>query len=102
MMMVMVPQGHKKKLDIVMDIFYDPIKTMGDFFHYQTDYKNFTNAVTAQADFLSIDIKFEMPIALPIGTQDKMVCVINDDLVDASFLTFQIIIKEYQQKKEIK
>jgi hypothetical protein len=79
------------------DIFYDPVQNMGDLFYYQTEYNNFINAVDAQADFLSVDIEMPQAVALPLGIEDKIVCKINDNLVHADFLKFQILAKGYQE-----
>ena len=79
------------------DIFYDPVQTMGDLFYYQTDYNNFINAVDSQADFLSVDIAMPVAVALPLGVEDKVICKINDNLVDIDFLKFQILARGYQE-----
>jgi hypothetical protein len=78
-------------------IFFDPVHSMGDLFNYQTDYDNFVNAVDAQADFLSIDIAMPAAVALPLGVEDRLVARVNDDLVDADFLTFRILARGYQE-----
>jgi hypothetical protein len=78
-------------------IFFDPVKSMGDLFNYQTDYDNFVNAVDAQADFLSIDIAMPAAVALPLGVEDRLVARVNDNLVDADFLTFRVLARGYQE-----
>lgn len=79
------------------DIFYDPVKNMGDLFNYQTDYDNFVNAIDNQADFLSIDIAMPAAVALPLGVDDRLVAVVNDNLVDANFLTFRVLARGFQE-----
>lgn len=83
--------------NVTTNIFYDPVRNMGDLFNYQTDYENFINAVTATADYLSVDIAFPVPIVLPAGGEDEIVAQVNDDLVDADFLTFRILARGYQE-----
>lgn len=78
-------------------IFYDPVKNMGDLFRYQTDYLNFVNAIDSQADYLSIDIDMPADVALPLGVNDKIVCVVNDNLVDANFIKLQVLVRGTQE-----
>lgn len=79
------------------NIFYDPVKTMGDLFNYQTNFTNFINAVDSQADYLSIDIDMPADVALPLGVNDKIVVKINDNLVQANFLKLRCLVKGTQE-----
>jgi hypothetical protein len=77
---------------LTTNLFLEPVQTMGDFFNYQTGYENFSNAVTAQADFLSVDRILPYEVVLPLGVEDKIVCRINDDMVDSNFLKMNVIV----------
>lgn len=82
---------------VTTDIFYDPVKTMGDLFDYEDAFVNFSNAVTATADYLSIDFVPAVPIVLPSGNIDRIVARVNDNLVNANFLRFEILARGYQE-----
>ena len=51
-------------------LFIEPIKTIGDYLNYADTYTNIVNSISAQSDFLSVDIHFSQPIALAPGTND--------------------------------
>lgn len=63
-----------------VDITIEPVTTTGDFFRYSDDYINFTNSISAQIDYLQFFFKFDKPIVLPDGSNDKLVFRIQDDL----------------------
>lgn len=88
---------HVEQGGVTTGIFAESVKTMGDLFYYQSGYENFINAVDSQADFLSIDLQMPVTVALPLGVGDRIVCTINDNLVDADFLKFQMIVSGYQE-----
>ena len=60
-----------------------PIRTAGDYLNYADEFTNFVNAITAQADYLQFVFKFTEPVVLPVGSADKLIIRINDDLVAA-------------------
>jgi hypothetical protein len=77
------------------DIVAEPVTRMGEFLSYADGYVNLVNAVTVTEDFLSFDFYFDVPIILPPGTNDRLVCRINDDLTALSL--FKIIARGYQE-----
>jgi hypothetical protein len=83
---------------LVTPIFTVPVKNMGDFFDYETGYSNFINAVSAQSDFLSIDLDLPEVVVLPPGALDYIGCRINDDLTSLDKL--QILASGYQEVVE--
>jgi len=82
---------------ITSTIFLDPVKNLGDLFYYQRSYENFVNSVDAQADFLSVDVEMPQDVALPLGVEDRIVCRINDNMVNADFLKMQVLCNGYQE-----
>lgn len=61
----------------------DPIKTAGDYLNYGNRYINFTNAISAQSDYLQIVFDFDQPIVLTEGSSDRLVIRIRDNLIAA-------------------
>jgi hypothetical protein len=82
----------------VTDFVAEPITTIGEFMNYASEYTNFVNSVGTQEDFLSFDFAFDVPIVLPAGASDRIVCRINDDLTDVDL--FQILAFGYQELDE--
>lgn len=75
--------------------FPDPVKAVGDFMSYADDYTNFINSVGTQTDFLSFDFKFDEPVALPEGSEDKIVVKVEDNLTALDL--FKVIVRGYQE-----
>ena len=79
----------------VTNFFIEPVKMIGDFFNYCDEYNNFINAIDNQTDFASFLIKFDQPIALPVGVEDHMHITIRDDLSAITY--FKVIARGYQE-----
>jgi hypothetical protein len=77
------------------NFFVSPIQTIGDFMSYADDYTNFVNSIDTQTDFLSFDFNFDVPVALPDGSTDRVVVEIQDDL--SSLTLFNVIVRGYQE-----
>ena len=60
-----------------------PIQTAGDYLNYADEFTNFVNAITSQADYLQFVFRFDQPVVLTVGSADKLIIRINDDLVTA-------------------
>jgi hypothetical protein len=80
---------------VVTDFVAESVKTIGEFMNYASDFVNFVNSVGTQEDFLSFDFTFDVPIVLPAGAADRIVCRVNDDLTDVDL--FQILAFGYQE-----
>lgn len=78
-----------------IDVFLENVKNLGDFLKYADDYTNLVNAVTSQSDYLHFDFTFDQPIALPAGSNDKIVMVVNDDLTDLDYM--QVVVRGWQE-----
>lgn len=78
-----------------IDVFLDPVKKIGDFMDYQDDYNNLVNAVGSQEDYLSFDFKFDQPVALPAGSNDKIVMEVRDDLTAIDLM--RVIVRGWQE-----
>lgn len=83
-------QGGRK-----IDVFLEPVKNVGRFLDYADDFTNLVNAVSAQSDYLSFDFIFDQPVALPAGSNDKIVFVVNDDLTALDFM--QVVVRGWQE-----
>lgn len=61
----------------------EPIRTAGDYLNYGDSFINFTNAISAQSDYLRISFSFATPIVLTQGSADRLTMRIQDNLVAA-------------------
>lgn len=89
-LLVYVVQG-----DVQTNLFVDPIKTIGQFLDYATDFTNLVNSVGTQEDFLSFDFRFDVPIVLVPGSNDKIVIMIRDNLTAIDL--FKCVARGYQE-----
>ena len=78
-----------------IDVFLEPVQNIGRFLDYADDYTNLVNAVSAQSDYLSFDFIFDQPVALPAGSNDKIVFVVQDDLTALDFA--QVVVRGWQE-----
>jgi hypothetical protein len=60
-----------------------PIKTIADFFPYESDHTNLPGAISASEDMLTIDFTFDAPVVLLEGGSDKIIIRIRDDMTAA-------------------
>ncbi len=80
---------------ITTNLVPDPIQTAGDFMDSADRFVNFINAISAQSDFLSFDFDFAVPVVLPAGAADTIVCRVRDDLTALDL--FQVLVIGYQE-----
>ena len=78
-----------------IDVFLNPAQKIGDFLDYADGYTNLVNAVTAQSDYLAFDFVFDQPIALPSGSNDKIILQVNDDLTNIDLM--RVIVRGWQE-----
>ena len=81
--------------DVTTNLFIDPIKTIGQFLDYATDFTNLVNSVGTQEDFLSFDFRFDVPVVLVPGSNDKIVIEVRDNLTAIDL--FRCVAKGYQE-----
>lgn len=80
------------------DLVAQPIQRIGEMLSYADSFINLVNSVSSQEDFLSFDMSFDVPIVIPPGTADQIICRISDDL--SPITLFQIIARGYQEVQE--
>ena len=80
---------------VVSNFIVDPIGTIGDLNIYADDFRNFVNAVSATEDYLAFDYNFVQPVVLPIGSQDRIVVTVQDDLT--AIALFKVLVRGYQE-----
>jgi hypothetical protein len=68
---------------VTTSISASPIQTAGDYLNYADEFTNFVNAITSQADYLQFVFRFDQPVVLTVGSADRLIIRINDDLVTA-------------------
>lgn len=78
-----------------IDVFLESVKTIGDFMQYSDDYVNLINAVASQTDYLHFIFRFDQPVALPAGSNDKIVMSINDDLTSVDLM--KVVVRGWQE-----
>ena len=78
-----------------IDVFLENVVRIGDFPNYSDDHVNLVNAVTSQSDFLSFRFDFDQPVALPAGSNDKIVMKISDDLSTLDYM--RVLVRGWQE-----
>jgi len=78
-----------------VEVFLEPVKNVGRFLDYADSYTNLVNAVSSQGDYLSFDFVFDQPVALPAGSNDKIVFKVSDDLTALDFM--QVVVRGWQE-----
>jgi hypothetical protein len=78
-----------------INVFLNSVKNIGSFLDYADGYTNLVNAVTSQSDYLAFDFIFDQPVALPAGSNDKIVMQINDDLTDIDLM--RVVVRGWQE-----
>lgn len=78
-----------------IEVFLEPVKNVGRFLDYADSYTNLVNAVSSQGDYLSFDFVFDQPVALPAGSNDKIVFKVSDDLTALDFM--QVVVRGWQE-----
>lgn len=78
-----------------IQVFLDPAKKIGDFLDYADGYTNLVNAVSSQSDYLAFDFLFDQPVALPAGSNDKIILQVNDDLTGIDLM--KVIVRGWQE-----
>jgi hypothetical protein len=78
-----------------IDVFLESVQNIGRFLDYADSFTNLVNAVTSQSDYLSFDFVFDQPVALPAGSNDKIVFEVSDDLTDLDFM--QVVVRGWQE-----
>lgn len=68
---------------ITTSISPEPIRTAGDYLNYAVRFVNFTNAISAQSDYLQIVFDFDKPVVLTEGSTDRLIIRIRDNLIAA-------------------
>lgn len=81
-----------------IQVFLNPVKKIGDFLDYADGYTNLVNAVSSQSDYLSFDFVFDQPVALPAGSNDKIVMQISDDMTDIDLM--RVVVRGWQEFTE--
>jgi len=78
-----------------IDVFLEPVKNIGDFLQYADDYESLVNAVAAQTDYLHFIFRFDQPVALPAGSNDKIVMKVNDNLTSVDLM--KVVVRGWQE-----
>lgn len=78
-----------------IEVFLNPAKKIGDFLDYADGYTNLVNAVTSQSDYLAFDFIFDQPVALPAGSNDKIVMEVSDDVTAIDLM--RVVVRGWQE-----
>jgi len=78
-----------------INVFLNPVKNIGSFLDYSDGYTNLVNAVSSQSDYLAFDFIFDQPVALPAGSNDKIVMQINDNLTTIDLM--RVVVRGWQE-----
>lgn len=59
------------------------VQDMGQYLRYSDDFVNISSAISAAVDYLHFDFTFDTPVVLSVGSSDRLLIRINDDLTAA-------------------
>lgn len=80
---------------VQINVFLENVQALGDFLKYADDYTNLVNAVTSQSDYVHFDFNFDQPVALPAGSNDKIVMRVADNLTNLDYM--RVIVRGWQE-----
>lgn len=78
-----------------INVFLENVKKIGDFLDYADGYTNLVNAVSSQSDYLAFDFVFDKPVALPAGSNDKIVMQVSDNLTALELM--RVVVRGWQE-----
>lgn len=77
------------------DIFLEPLRNIGNFLGYTSDFVNLLNSISSGVDLLVFGIQFSKPICLPQGSVDQFTLEVRDNISAVQLLN--IICEGWQE-----